>query len=111
MSWDKKGLSGSYFYRSVREGKKVLKQYVGCGPKAERAAREVEQRRRDRLAAREALVDEQIRCAEADARLRELDELVTDLVRASLLAGGCYSHRGQWRRKGHDRNTGNAGSR
>jgi len=39
------------------------------------------------------------RIQQLETRFNELDLLVTTLTRASLLVRGCYTHKGQWRRK------------
>lgn len=51
MSWDRKGNSGnSYYYRSVRSGAKVSKQYYGCGAEGKAVAQQDLAIRRQRLA-------------------------------------------------------------
>lgn len=99
MSWDTKGKSGPYYYRSVREGGRVRKIYVGRGPRADEAAREVEQRRQAHQAGLEARHREQARTAVAEARLNELQTQLNLLIQAVLLVAGFYKHHGQWRRR------------
>jgi hypothetical protein len=99
MAWCSRGASGQYYYRSVREGDRVRKEYVGQGENAEQLAREVEERRQKRLATREALQCELAQVAGADQCLQELRQLANLLVKAVLLAANCYQHHGQWRRR------------
>jgi hypothetical protein len=100
MSWERrKGGSGRYFYKSVRQGDRVRKIYAGKGKEAERLAREIEQRRQQLQAEREALQLEQLQVAAAEQTLRALQDVADLLVRAFLLAANCYKHKGQWRRR------------
>jgi hypothetical protein len=99
MAWQTRGNS-AYYYRSRREGGRVVRDYFGGGPEAELAA-ELDRRRR---AERIALVAE----AEADRErhataARPLDELalLTDLLLDTTLAvAGYHRHdRGPWRKR------------
>ena len=83
MGWEKrKGSSGRYYTRSRREGGRVVREYIGCGPVAEAiAALDVEERwlreeqdRRHR---------EEVAAAEAtDKDMKELAKLSDLLVEA-----------------------------
>jgi hypothetical protein len=99
VSWDTKRGSGRYFYKSVRDGDRVRKMYAGKGEEAERLAREIEQRRQQLRAEREALQSEQLQMAAAEQALRALQDVADLLVQAVLTAGNCYKHNGQWRRR------------
>ena len=108
MGWDAKGNGGNrYFYRSERRPGRPhpVKVYVGKGPGAEEAARQLEGRRQARLARREAdraaLLSERAGVAAADGALRELEGLVNEVVRAALRGAGYHEHRGEWRRRRH----------
>jgi hypothetical protein len=105
MCWDakKRGHAGGYYYRSFREAGRVRKVYVGRGPQAEEAARQVEQRRQARQAEREARLQEQTRLAGAEQRLHDLRTLADALVRATLHAAGFHRHHGTWRKRRHAR--------
>jgi hypothetical protein len=76
-----------------------VKTYLGRGETAQRAARQVAQRREARLAAREAMQAEQVRLAAADYALEEALQLIEQLMLATLLAAGYHIHRGCWRRR------------
>jgi len=99
MAWHENGSSGPYYYRSIRQGDRVIRTYIGRGQQAEQMAREVDQRRQQRQAQHQALVQEQARVAKADNLVRELHKLVKLLVQATLVDGGYHQHRGQWRRR------------
>jgi hypothetical protein len=48
---------------------------------------------------RKALQSEQLQVVAAEQALRALQDVAALLVRAFLLAAGCYKHKGQWRRR------------
>jgi hypothetical protein len=87
-----------YYYRSVRDGEKVRKVYVGAGEIARisyegdslrRTVQETErQREKAKLERLEALA----------APVVELSEAAEILVRAHLIASGYHRHKGEWRR-------------
>jgi hypothetical protein len=98
VGWEtrKRGV-GSYYYRSVRSGDRVKKEYVGGGLLGQVAAKldETERLRREEEAAYwEA---ERERLEGSAAFLHELTEAAEVLVRAHLLASGFHQHKGQWR--------------
>jgi hypothetical protein len=99
MPWSRKqrGRAGGYFYLSKRIDGRPTKVYVGAGPVARQAAREVEDRRRQRLAERAARLLEEARLTAADQALRELAAATRLLARAALLLAGYHQYRGQWR--------------
>ena len=100
MSWRHSGQqSDAYYYQSVREGDRVRRVYLGRGPAAEQAARQVEERRELARASREADQQESARTANADRILSELHDFVQIMMRATLLVAGCHDHKGQWRRR------------
>ena len=101
MSWDCKTRSSGlrYYYRSIRDGDRVRKVYVGRGAKAHEAARRTDERCQARQATRESLRMEAEKSALAEQRLSDLHDMAAQLFKAVLLASGCHEHRGQWRRR------------
>lgn len=96
MAVDRRG----YAYRSVRDGCRVRRIYLGRGPAAELSELLVSERR-DAAAevARHWQEADQAR-APAEAALRALDGLANRMFRATLLAAGYHRHdRGAWRRR------------
>jgi hypothetical protein len=98
MAWERRGES-LYYYRSVREGEKVRKEYVGRGEIAEALAHADETIRRSR-AERIRREDEELErvrllvsCAD------ELHETAEALARAEMVAAGYHRHKGEWRRR------------
>ncbi len=99
MGWEVRNGAGPYYYRSVRSGDRVKKEYVGGGRLGQVAAKidETERLRRTEEAAYwEA---ERERLERSAAFLHELEEAAKVLVRAHLLASGFHQHKGQWRRQ------------
>lgn len=100
MGWEaRKRGAGSYYYRSVRSGDRVKKEYVGGGLLGQVAAKldEAERlRRKEEVAYWQA---ERERLEQSAAFLQELTEAAEVFVRAHLLASGCHRHKGQWRRQ------------
>ena len=99
MAWEQRGRR-LYYYRSVREGGRVRKEYVGTGPTAAAIAR-LETLDRDR---REWQRSEERREREdldaADRPLQEFCEVTDALARAALLLAGYRQHaRGHWRKR------------
>jgi hypothetical protein len=98
MAWETRGGGGVYYTRSLWRGGRVVRQYLGNGPDAERAAAEDEARRSARRAALDARRAEAARLDEADAPLAALLGASDLLARAALVGGGFHQHRGEWRR-------------
>lgn len=105
MGWDK----GRYYTRSKRVNGKVVREYIGNGPRGEAAAREDAAKREQRRAQREALFRARAEVASFDAVVHELNALTDQLVQETLTAAGYRQHkRGEWRkqRERHQPDTG-----
>lgn len=99
MAWETRSRGGVYYTRTLWRDGRVVRQYVGTGAEAERAAAEDDARRAARRAALEAGRDAIARLDEADAPLAALLEVADLLARAALVEDGFHEHRGEWRRK------------
>ena len=93
MPWETRIRGAAYYTRTRRENGRVIREYIGIGERARRAADEDEARRRqvdaDRDAAR-ALTED----------VQTLSELAGLLAQAALLAAGYHrSNRGPWRKR------------
>ena len=101
MAWEERERGGRYYYRSVRDGGRVRKEYVGAGEAAEALARADETIRRARELElereRERELAEAERLGALAAPLLELAEAAEVLARAHLVAGGYRGHKGEWR--------------
>jgi hypothetical protein len=87
-----------YYYRSIRNGEKVRKLYVGAGEFA-RICSEIDLlRRTSRRAQRERDRVELERVKGLVAPLEEVSEATKVLVTAHLVDGGYRKRKGEWRR-------------
>ena len=96
MAWEERG-GKLYYYRSVRDGERVRKEYLGRGELAETIAHADETRRRVREARRKQVREDLARMEEIMALVLEIDEAARVLIRAHLVAGGYHRRRGEWR--------------
>jgi hypothetical protein len=87
-----------YYYRSVRDGEKIRRVYVGAGEFARIFAEGDLLRRTNRKAQREEERAELERLKALAAPLEELSEAAEVLAHAYLVAAGFHEHRGEWRR-------------
>jgi hypothetical protein len=105
MGWDTKKNGKLYYYKSERRpgSSHPVKVYLGKGPEAEEAARQIEERRQERLAVRAALLEEEMRYADADQQLSQFGDLISAIVKATLRDADYYNHKGEWRRRRNGR--------
>src|SRR4051794_1323592 len=100
MSWDAKRAGGpTYFYRSVREGGRGRKIYLGRGPEAKDQAPRDEEERAARAADSSQIRASRERVGRAVVATRAFRAAVALITEASLLAVGVRLHRGEIRRK------------
>ena len=99
MGWEVRNGAGPYYYRSVRSGDRVKKEYVGGGLLGRLAAQLDEYERRHKEETTLYWKEEKERLEWDAAFLEELEEAAEILVRAHLLTSGCHQHKGQWRRQ------------
>ena len=102
MSWEQRR-GRSYYYRKVREGGRVRSKYVGNGIVAQICARDDDAKRRDRATQRAA--DRAVRHAEAqvDRQLAGVESAIAAMTHATLFAAGYHQHKGQWRKRRHEK--------
>ena len=96
MAWEARG-SRAYFYRSLRQGSKVRKVYLGAGDVAKQAAERAAGAKAKRTADQAALANFQSKLAGVDQLVASTTEGVDLLTEATLLAIGYHQHRGTWR--------------
>lgn len=87
-----------YYYRSVRDGEKVRKVYVGAGEVACICSETDILRRTGRRAQRERERAELGRLKGLVAPLEEVSEAAKVLLVAHLVDGGYRKRKGEWRR-------------
>ena len=97
MGWEERR-GRLYYYRSVREGKRVRKEYVGGGSFGQLIAQLDELERLQRKEEEASWREEWDRLQRSAEFLRELEEAAEILSRAQLLAAGFHKHKGEWRR-------------
>ena len=87
-----------YYYRSVRDGERVRKVYVGAGEFARICSETDILRRTSRRAQRERERTELERLEGLVALVEEFSEAAKVLVIAHLVDGGYRKRKGEWRR-------------
>ena len=87
-----------YYYRSVRDGERVRKVYVGAGEFARICSETDVLQRTSRRAQRERERAEQERMEGLVALVEEFSEAAQVLVTAHLVDRGYRKHKGEWRR-------------
>jgi 3-hydroxyisobutyrate dehydrogenase-like beta-hydroxyacid dehydrogenase len=87
-----------YYYRSVRDGEKVRKVYIGAGEIARMSQEGDILRRTGREAQRQQAKAELERLETVAAPVLGLSEAAEVLVRAHLIAAGYHGHKGEYRR-------------
>jgi hypothetical protein len=87
-----------YYYRSVRDGEKVRKVYVGAGDIARICSETDILERTSRRAQREREKAELERLKSLVAPLEEVSDAADVLVIAHLVDGGYRKRKGEWRR-------------
>jgi hypothetical protein len=97
VAWEQRG-GKRYYYRGIREGSRVTKQYVGVGPNAVAAAEEDAAARAARAADAAAAKAEAEGLAALDQVMLDLDGRADGLAAAAMVLAGCRKHHGGWRR-------------
>jgi hypothetical protein len=97
MGWEERR-GRPYYYRSVREGKRVRKEYVGGGALGQLLAQLDELGRLQRKEEETLCKEERERLERSAGFLRELEEAAEILTRAQLLVAGFHKRKGEWRR-------------
>ena len=98
MGWEERR-GRLYYYRSVRKGKRVRKEYAGGGSLGQLAAQIDELERLQRKEEEASCKEERERLERSAGFLRELEEVAEILTRAELLVAGFHKHKGEWRRR------------
>jgi hypothetical protein len=99
MAWELRG-NRTYYYRSVRSGTRVTKEYAGGGLMGALAEEFEEEQREQRAHERATCKKERAKWAALEESARELDDLAELLTAAMLTTTGYHRHdRGEWRRR------------
>ena len=97
MGWEERR-GRLYYYRSIREGKRVRKEYVGGGTLGQLLAQLDELERLQREEEEVSWREERERLERSAGFLQELEEAAQILIRAELLVAGFHKRKGEWRR-------------
>jgi hypothetical protein len=97
MAWERRR-GRRYFYRPVRRGGRVVKEYYGNGPAAEAAERLLAEARRARAAEAVAVREMGAKLGTLDRVMGELDVACRRLTEAAMRAAGYRRSNYQWRR-------------
>lgn len=104
MGWEQRN-GQRYYYRKKREGGHVVSQYMGAGAIADLFALidrdEYSQRRWNQI----KWNMEKDEAEKLNKDQNNLSQLTRQMLRACLLVKGYHPHKGQWRKKKHDRQT------
>jgi len=98
MGWEQRR-GGRYYYHKERVAGRVVSRYLGVGPIAEALADLDQAERVERAVRREEEREERRRADEIDTALDAMTERAAMLTAVALLAAGCHTHKGQWRRR------------
>lgn len=99
MAWDQRANGRRYYYRSVRDGDRVVRVYLGGGARAETFAAKVEKKVAERKAQCAAAAAEEARFATVMASLDKLNTVVEAVVRAAFAEAGYHRTSGKWRKR------------
>ena len=99
MAWEQRG-NQTYYYRSVRSGTRVTKQYLGGGLVGSLMAELDAEHRAEHAQERSRLDAERARWSALEALASRLDDLTDAASTVELLNAGYRRHdRGEWRRR------------
>jgi hypothetical protein len=96
----------TFYYRHSRTDGRVVKTFIGSGPKAMEAAEVDRQQRQERATADEAERKVLDGIREVDALVAESSQVFDVALTAALLKVGYHRRRGEWRKiRGHGSQT------
>ena len=99
MAWEQRG-GQTYYYRSVRQGGRVVKEYAGGGLMGTLAAEFDADARERRQHERSRLDAERERWADLDQQADRFGDWADALATAEFVRAGYRRHdRGEWRRR------------
>jgi hypothetical protein len=100
MGWEKRARGSKYYTRSRRVDGRVVREYIGKGPKAEEQA-EDDQLARMVMAKQRAIVQSRLKQLDAlDATIGKFSKVLDSAVHVVLKDAGYHQHhRGEWRKR------------
>ena len=97
MAWELRN-GKRYYYRKIRQGKRVVSEYIGGSEFAELLFQLDEINRVEKMLSEFAWKAEKDEVKDLGKGISQLTKIISGMVRASLLISGYHSHKGQWRR-------------
>ena len=97
MGWELRN-GKRYYYRKIRQGRRVISEYVGAGEFAELLFEIDGLDRADKTLSRIAWKDEKDEVKKLNKDINQFIKVINGMARASLLTFGYHPHKGQWRR-------------
>ena len=99
MAWERRRNGRLYYYRARSVNGRVVKEYIGRGPVAEKAAAEDAVQRAEREAKVEAERRRREEFKAARASLVDLCDQCDVLMKGALIHAGYHQHKREWRRR------------
>jgi hypothetical protein len=97
MGWEQRN-GKRYYYRKIRQGRRVISEYVGAGEVAESLLELDQFDRAQKTYFRSIWKDQKVEVTNLDKNINQLGKVFRSMTRASLLTSGYHPHKGQWRR-------------
>ncbi len=101
MAWIQKG-NRRYYYRSRREGDRVISEYIGTGLFAELQAEQDQVERLERQTRMRKQKKLRQEFKQAERAVDQACNFVNQIVHAAFLVTGHHTHKRQWRKRRDD---------
>lgn len=98
MAWEMRR-GRRYYYHKRRVGGRVVSEYRGSGDWVDAVTRLEQADRIERAVERDDWRSEQNHIKADESALDEVTALIETLTTSYLLAAGCHTHKGTWRRR------------
>jgi hypothetical protein len=96
MGWEQRN-GKRYYYRKIRQGRRVISEYVGAGEFAELLLELDKFDRPEKTYSRSIWKNQKDEVKNLDKNINQLVKIFRGMTRASLLTSGYHPHKGQWR--------------
>ena len=97
MGWEQRN-GKSYYYRKIRQGRRVISEYVGAGEFAELLLELDSFDRAEKTYSKSIWKNQKDEVKNLEKNINQLVIIFRGMTRASLLTSGYHPHKGQWRR-------------
>lgn len=102
MGWEIRN-GRAYYYRKAREGGRVRSKYVGGGIVGQMYSEIDQEEQQERTALCDAQRATRQAEAEIEQQLKLMEAALGTIIEAALYASGYHKHKGQWRKKRHEK--------